>query len=280
MATTITETSVASQRTDTGITRKRLLDNERVKETRLLLERIALQAGAKVNFNLPAKSFAWLQMLEGEATFTAYHTDRISDTFSVLLPPGFPATLTTVKGASLIYAEIADAVPLDPGFLNHPPLFQVMDWMREPVFVCEYDARKRVSLVNPTICGSIAVRVDMVIYPAGSVAPKYQHVGADAFMYVVSGRGAGITNGGSFPAQQGDVIHFPDREWHYLKSANDTEIRFLEFCVPGEFKTVWADPSKTSAWQSTHRDLRNRETAQDEKERLVYQHWFGSPLRR
>ncbi len=280
MASTFNETTVATLRTEAGVTRQRLLKSERVKGTHLLLDRIALQAGAKMEFNLPAKSFAWLQMLDGEATFKAYYTDQMMDSFSVLLPPGFPATLTTVKGATLIYTEINDAVPLDPDFLSHPPLFQVMDWQREPVFVCEHDARMRISLVNPKICGTNAVRVDMVIYPAGSIAPNYQHVGADSFMYVVSGYGTGITNEGSFPVQQGDVIHFPDREWHYLKSADKTEMRFLEFYVPGDFKTVWADPSRISAWLSTHRDLQNRETEEDERERIVFRHVFGNPWTR
>ncbi len=80
--------------------------------------------------------------------------------------------------------------------------------------------------------------------------------------------------------QQGDVIHFPDREWHYLKSADNAEMRFLEFYLPGEFKTVWADSSKTSAWKLTHRDLRNRETAEDERERIVFKKVFGNPWTR
>ena len=93
MAITINETSVAAETTDPGIKRRRLLTNERVKGTRLLLDRVQIAAGATMQFELPAKSFAWLQLLDGDATFKAYYTERMSDSYSVLLPPGFPATL-------------------------------------------------------------------------------------------------------------------------------------------------------------------------------------------
>jgi len=44
-------------------------------------------------------------------------------------------------------------------------------------------------------------------------------------------------------------------------------MRFLVFYAPGEFKTIWADPSKASGWISTERDINGYPTAQDERER-------------
>jgi mannose-6-phosphate isomerase-like protein (cupin superfamily) len=198
----------------------------------------------------------------------------MSNAHSVFLPPGFNTTLSTGNGAALLYAEIPDAGRVDPGFSASPPLFMVIDWTREPVLESERDARKRISLVTPNICGTAAIKVEMVIYPPGGMAPNCHHEGADTFMYFLSGRGTAWANEQPFSVQQGDLIYFSDRERHYLKAAGNGEMRFLEFHVPGEFKTVWADQSKISAWRSTGRDIHGWETASDEKERRAFRFVF------
>ena len=70
------------------------------------------------------------------------------------------------------------------------------------------------------------------------------------------------------PIQPGDVVYFRARERHHLKAADDSELRFLVFYAPGEFKTIWADPSKASAWISTKLDINGYRTAHDESQRL------------
>ncbi len=264
----------------TGVARQRLLTDERVNGTKILLDRLKLKAGATMPFDISAKSLAWLQLLEGEATLKAFYTDRMSNTNSVLLPPGFKSTLSTGNGATLLYAEIPDVARLDPGFSANSPLFMVVDWMREPVLESEHDLRKRISLVTPNICATAALKIDIVIYPAGSMSPSYHHEGADTFIYVLSGRGTAWANEKPIPMQQGDLIYFPDGEQHYLKGISNGELRFLQFYVPGGFKTVWADPNKISAWRSTNRDIHGHETALDERERIVYRYIFGSPFTR
>jgi mannose-6-phosphate isomerase-like protein (cupin superfamily) len=274
MVIAFNETTVATQPFGTGVARQRLLTDERVKGTRVLLDRLTLAAGAMMRFDLSAKSLAWLHLLEGEATFKSLYTDRMSDTHSAFLPPTINATLSTANGVSLLYAEIPDAGRLDPGFSAHNPLFVVTQWNREPVLQSEHDARKRVPLVTQDICGTAALKVDMVIYPPGSKSPRYHHEGANTFMYVLSGRGTVWANEQPISVQQGDLIYFPDRERHNLEAADNGELRFLEFYVPGEFKTVWADPSKISAWRSTDRDIHGRETLLDENERRAFRFVF------
>jgi len=106
----------------------------------------------------------------------------------------------------------------------------VIDWMREPVFESERDARKRGSLVTPKICNMAALKVEMIIYPAGSMAPNHHHKGGrDTFMYFLSGRGTAWANERPFSVRRGDLIYFPDRERHHLKTADGGEMRFLEF---------------------------------------------------
>jgi quercetin dioxygenase-like cupin family protein len=280
MVIAFNETTVAAQPIDNGVVWQRLLTDNRVKDTSVLLDRLTLAAGATVQFEPSAKSLGWLQLLEGEATLKSLETDRMSDSSFVILPPGFNVTLSTSKGATLLYAEIMDAGRFDPGFLTSPPLFMVIDWTREPVFDSEHDARKRVSLVNPEVNGTAAIKVDMAIYPPGSTSPNHHNEGADAFMYFLSGRGTAWANEQPFPVRQGDLVCFPNGERHCLKAADDSEIRILQFSVPGKFKTVWADPRNISAWRSTGRDIHGGETALDERVRDAYGHILGNPFTR
>src|SRR5262249_11291916 len=150
------------------------------------------------------------------------------------------------------------------------PLLTAIDWTREEVFKSEHDSRKRISLVNAKMCETAAVKIDMVIYPAGSEAPKYYHEGSDTFVYLVSGRGVAWANEPRHPSRAGDLICFPEREMHSLKADDAGDMRFLEIYLPGTFTTVWADRAKKSAWLSTDRDINNRETLQDEKLRRAF----------
>jgi uncharacterized RmlC-like cupin family protein len=272
MVVKVSEKSVVAQPMNVvGVAKQRLLTPERVGNTDVLLERLTLTAGASTRFEPPAKSLAWLHLLVGEAKLqTLYYRDRLSDTHSALLPPGFPATLSTDTGVSLLYVEIPDAGRLDRNFSVTTPLFTVINWTREPVFKSKNDGRKRVALVSPELCQTAAIRIQMVIYPPGITASSYHHEGASSFIYILSGHGEAWAGGQQWTIQPGDVVYFPDRECHHMKAADDSELRFLVFYAPGEFNTIWADPSKASAWTSTGRDINGYETAQHERERRAY----------
>ena len=278
MAITFNERAVPAQASEPGIARQKLLTNERATGTGILLDRIALAAGATVPFKVAAKSIAWLQLLEGEATLKSFYTDPMSDAYSAFLPPGFDVTLSTVAGASVLYAELPDAGRFDPAFSTDPPLFMMFDWTRELVFKCENDERKRVFIVGPKTCGTKAMLVEMVIYPPGATGSDCHHEGADTLIYVLSGRGTAHSNEGPFSVRPGDVLYFPDRERHSLKAADSNEMRFLEFFVPGEFKTIWADQSKICRWVSTDCNIRGGRATVDDKEHQAFGHMFGFPI--
>jgi quercetin dioxygenase-like cupin family protein len=270
VAIILNEISVAAQPVETGVMRQRLLTDERVKGTSLLFDRITLAAGATLKIELSPKSMAWFQMLEGKATFHSLYSDWLTDVHSMLLPPRISATLWSEHGASVVYAEIPDAGRLDPGFTLDAPLLMAVDWTREEVFASEHDGRKRVPLVNSKMSDTAAMKIEMVVYPAGCASPKYHHEGASTLMYLLSGRGIAWADEQRYPARAGDLLYFPDREPHYLKADDAGEMRFLEIYVPGAFKTVWAEPSKMSAWKSTDRDIHGRETLQDQRLRRSF----------
>ena len=142
MVVKVNEKSVAAQPMNVGVARQRVLTPERVDNSDVLLDRLTLASGASARFEPAAKSLAWLHLLAGEAKLeTLYYRDRLSDTHSAVLPPGFPATLSTGNGASLLYAEIPDAGRLDKGFAAAMPFFTVINWTREPVLRSKSDCQ-------------------------------------------------------------------------------------------------------------------------------------------
>jgi quercetin dioxygenase-like cupin family protein len=267
MTIAFNQTTVAAEPAGPGVVRQKLPPDERVTGTNVLLERLTLEAGSTIRLEPLAKSLIWFHLLVGEARLDTLYTNQMSDTHSAFLPPGFVGTLSTGTGATLLYAEVLTSGERDAASSGDLPRLMVVNWTREPVFESERDARKRVALVTDKTCSTKAIRIEMVIYPPASMSASYHHEGAASFMYVLSGRGTASANGQPFSLQQGDLIYFPDREHRSLKAADDSEMRFLAFYVPGEFKTVWADPGKASAWRSTGLDINGYETLDDQKAR-------------
>ena len=263
MAITFNQDTVAADLIDDGARRQRLLTAERVPGTNILLDRLTLAAGATMRLGISPKDLAWFQMLEGEATLTCGQPHELSEAHVAFLPPGFQATLSTASGAALLYAEIPDAGRFDPTLAHDPPRFRVVDWTREPVLDSKHDARKRIYLVTPKLFGTAAIKGEMIIYPPGTMAANHHHEGAEHFMYILQGRGTVYANEQPIPVRKGDVVYYPDRERHFLSAADDTEMRFAEFFVPGEFKTIWVDESGVHLAADRPQHPRRRPRARD-----------------
>jgi quercetin dioxygenase-like cupin family protein len=256
VAITFNEDTVAADSIGEGTRRQRLLTAARVPGTNILLDRLTLALGVTTRLEVSPGNLAWFQMLEGEATLTHQQTHALSEAHVAFLPPGFQATLSTDKGAALLYAEIPDAGRFDPTLAHDPPRFRIVDWTREPVLDSKHDARKRIYLVTPKLFGTTAIKGEMIVYPPGTMAANHHHEGAEHFMYILQGRGTVYANEQPFPVRKGDVVYYPDRERHFLSAADDTEMRFAEFFVPGEFKTIWVDEAQVCTWLPTGRDIR------------------------
>jgi len=259
MALIFNEDTVAAEPAGRGARRQRLLTTARVPATAILLDRMALDAGAEMPLAVPAGSVAWLQGVDGGVTLTHAGGEAVLSGANVaMLPPGFAGTLRAARGAVLLYGEIPNAARLDASFASQPPRFRVADWTREPVLDSEHDARKRIYLVTPKLFGTKAVKGEMIIYPPGTAAANHHHEGAEHFMYVLRGRGTVYANEKPFAVRAGDVIYYPDRERHYLEAAKDDELVFAEFFAPAEFKTIWVDETQVCTWLPTGRNIEGR----------------------
>ena len=102
-----------------GAARQRLLTDERVKGTRILLDRLTLEAGSEFKLAVPAHSVAWLQILDGDVALAhAGARQTLTDAHVVFLPPD-AHTCHRHKGAALLYGEIPNAAALDPTFATY-----------------------------------------------------------------------------------------------------------------------------------------------------------------
>ena len=264
MALVINAESVAGEFFGVHARRQRLLTEERVRGSRVLLDRLTLEPGASAQLEVPAGNLAWFQMLEGTAALThAGGEERLTRAHIVILPPAFRCTLASRTGAVLLYAEVPDAARYDPKFSRNPPRLRAVDWTREPVLASQHDARKRIYVVTPKLFGTRVIKGEMIIYPPGTEDSNHHHEGAEHFMYVTRGRGTAWANEKPFAVKKGDLILYADRERHYLKSEGAEDMVFVEFFVPGEYTTIWAPGTAVCTWLPTGRDIRGRRPARE-----------------
>lgn len=259
MALTLNESTVAVETIAAKVKRQRLLTAQHTKDGKVLLDRLTVDAGGSHDFEIARGDLAWLQFLEGAATLQHDGTtDALTHAHIVFLPPGFRGTLATQAGVTLIYATVPDAARFDATFTSTPPQFRIVDWTREPMLDSEHDARKRIYVATPKLFGTTAIKGEMIIYPPGTMASNHHHEGAEHFMYVLKGRGTAWANETPMPVRAGDLIYYGDRERHYLRSEgtdNDGEMAFVEFFVPGIYKTIWAPGAAICTWTPTGRSI-------------------------
>ncbi len=256
MALTINESTITPEPIANGVTRQRLLTERHTTGGKVLLDRVNIAASANQGINIAATDLAWIQILEGEATLTHGNAaDSLTTAHIVFLPPCFNGTLATGKGVTLVHATVPNAARFDAAFTQNPPQFRIVDWTREPMLDSEHDARKRIYVATPKLFGTKAIKGEMIIYPPGTEASNHHHEGAEHFMYVLKGRGTAYANESPIPVRKGDLIYYGDRERHYLRSEGDTEMAFVEFFVPGEYKTIWAPGAPVCTWTPTGKSL-------------------------
>src|SRR5215210_7394436 len=266
MAVSFNQNSVPAQPLSRGVARQRLLTEARVPGTKVFLDRLTVDPGSALELNVAQDSLAWFQILEGKpALCHVLGTAELTDAHIAFLPPGFCGTLAAADKATLIYAEVPDAVRHDPRLQTHPPQVRIVDWTLEPVLESVHDARQRIYIATPKLFDTHAIKGEMIIYPPGTQAANHHHEGAEHFMYVLKGRGTAYVNERPISVSEGDLIYYDERERHYLRSEGDEDMVFVEFFVPGKYKTVWAEGAPVCTWSPTGRNMRGEKPVREIK---------------
>jgi mannose-6-phosphate isomerase-like protein (cupin superfamily) len=247
-----------------GVERQRLLTPARVPRTKALLDKIKVASRASMNFDVARGDLAWIQMLEGEAQLTHGSMRlQLGRTHIVLVPPDVRVTLASSSAVVFLHAQVPNAARFDAALDTEAPGLRVIDWSREPVLDSQHDARKRIYIVTPKLFGTRAVKGEMIIYPPGTQASNHHHVGAEHFMYVLRGCGTAFANEKPIAIAAGDLIYYDESERHYLRSEGNEDMVFVEFFVPGVYKTVWAEGAPICTWTPTGRDIRGGKPVRD-----------------
>jgi quercetin dioxygenase-like cupin family protein len=256
--------SVASEILNVGTHRQSLLDDNRVAGINVNLDRLSIDPNARHVIHVASTALAWFQILDGSATLI--HDGRhepVNASHVVFLPPGFEGRIESQPGSTLLMANVKDARRFDSAFGEKPLTLRIVDWTREPVLNSEHDARKRIYLVTPALFGTKAIKGEMIIYPPSTEAANHHHEGAAHFMYILTGSGTVYTNEAPFRVREGDVVYYPDGERHYLRSDATAEMRFVEFFVPGKYKTVWTEGASVCTWNPTGSDIHGNKATRE-----------------
>jgi quercetin dioxygenase-like cupin family protein len=256
MAVIFNQASVDAEEIADGVSVKQLITPERVQSDNVRTEIVELRASAEIAIDVEAGDVAWAHILDGEAELVdGADLPRLTADHFLFLPPGFSARLRSGGGARLFKATVPDARRFDPGWMPGALAFRCVDWTKEPVLDSEFDARKRIYLVTPKLCDTAVVKGEMILYPAGTAAVSHHHEGADHFQYILRGTATFYLSGEPHRVSAGDTVYIYENEPHYFVNDGVEEMAFIEYFVPGKFKTIWAEGAAICRWHPSGRNI-------------------------
>jgi quercetin dioxygenase-like cupin family protein len=257
MAVFFSENSIEVQSPADGVAIKHLITPDRVKSDKVRTDQIRLDPGAGIDFNVGAGDLAWAHVLDGSAVLiTDTGEQQLTVDNFVFLPPGFSARVRSETGALIFRALVPDAARFDPNWDAKALDFRCIDWTNEPVLNSEFDARKRIYMVTPQLSGTKAVKGEMILYPPGTQAANHHHEGAEHFQVILRGAATFYLNDAPHKVTAGDTVYIYDNERHYFINDGGEELAFIEYFVPGVYKTVWADNAPICTWNPTGKDIK------------------------
>lgn len=253
MASIVNHEDIPAEPFGRATTRRRLITRARIANTRMLVDRWELGPGGRVELRLPDGAGAWFAVLEGEAALTGDgEAQPMTGAHAAYVDARFRGSLQSRNGAAVLYVEIPDAGAHAADFAPAPA--RIIDWTAEPLLDSRHDARQRIYMATPKLFGTHALKCEMILYPGATSGSRHRHEGAEHFKYVLEGSGTGYADALALPHRAGDVIYHPAGEWHYSVTRPEERMRFIEFFVPGVFKTTWAT-AQVCSWEPTGRSI-------------------------
>ena len=247
-----------------GVEVQRLIDTSVATQDQVRLERWQIAPGGTAPIAVTRGDLSWLQVVEGSISLTGSSGGHaLGNVHIAFLPGGMEGRVTSTTGAVLLRAVVPDAARFDPAFATSPPGFRIVDWSEEPVLNSEHDARKRIYFVTPKLFATKALSGEMIIYPPGTAAANHYHEGAEHFQYVLRGTGTVISEGRSHELRAGDIVWNRERECHYFIGGPKEDFVFVEFFVPGTFKTIWIDDAPVCTWLPTGRNIKGGKASRE-----------------
>lgn len=261
MTLLIKGTNINSYELKAGVQQKLLLNRHETGDSRLEIKKIIIEPSCEVELNLEKDSLNWLHALSNGILVNSTNFDT--------------GMLKVIKGGTYLVVSNSSAkvvellictVPRVNRFMNEgeqiPFDTHTIDWSVEPVLLSEFDSRKRIYLASPGLWQGVScVKGEMIIYPKGGTAPLHHHENAEHFQYILEGTGTAFFNNTEHTVEQGDILYFFENEVHAFENNKSENFVFVEFFIPGNYKTIWLENANVCTWIPTGKDIKGRKAS-------------------
>jgi quercetin dioxygenase-like cupin family protein len=256
--------SIKKEQVSDGFYVQSLVNPERVGSDCILLDRWELDPGAVTKIEMGDKDLSWFQLLKGTAVLNGDNGDVLLTTDHVVfLPPSFKAQLASTSGCVVLVGTIPKADRYDDTFSPEKLAFRCVNWKEEPALDSQHDKRKRIYLVTPTLFGTKAIKGEMIIYAPGTKASNHHHEGAEHFQYIISGTATALLNGEPHKIREGDTLYNYEFEKHNFINDDHEDLVFVEYFVPAECRTIWADDDPVCTWIPSGKNIDGGEPSRE-----------------
>jgi mannose-6-phosphate isomerase-like protein (cupin superfamily) len=196
---------------------------------------IRLSAGSRYDGAVPAGSDQYLFAISGAARLDGTHS--LAPQSWAILEEG--KTFGVTGGPAQILSVIVPppgAGRGGAGFSDGLKLLAVKDL---PIIDLPEEKKRRTYLANKAIAGSERGHAMIVRYTGETLTKKHHHPNAESLFVILTGRVKFLVDGVERVVGAGETAFFPMNDSHGLKSADGQELSFLEFHIPGAFRTEY-----------------------------------------
>ena len=258
---------VLSEVVASGVSTKKLLHENSLNDKRMTLEVLKMDAYSEFVINNSETSVSWVQILEGEINIDQ---NSLTKEHLVFFPLHFSAKIKAKSNSKLVYVSIPNAKSFDESLeFNEQKSMQIINWFKEPVLNSEFDNRKRIYVMSEALANTSVAKGEIIIYPPNTSAPEHYHVGAEHFQFMMSGEGIAVLGGVEHKLEAFDLLYNFENENHYFYNSSNSEFVFVEFFVPGKYKTIWAPDAKVCTWLPTGKNYLGNAPSRDIKKHVA-----------
>lgn len=241
-----------------------LINPDRVGSDCIALDRWEIDPNSEANIEIADTDLAWFQLLDGEIELDDGKSKQLLNTDHVaFLPPAYEARIKSAHGAVILFGRVPNAGRYDNDFAPESLSFRLVNWKEEPALDSQHDNRKRIYLVTPTLFGTKAIKGEMIIYAPGTKASNHHHEGAEHFQYVISGTATALLSEEPHKIKAGDTLYNYEFERHNFINDDHEDLVFVEYFVPAECKTVWADDDPVCTWIPSGKNIDGGKASRD-----------------
>ena len=99
----------------------------------------------------------------------------------------------------------------------------------------------------------------------GTKAANHHHEGAEHFQVILKGSATFYVDDIPHSVRAGDTIYIYDNERHYFINDGEEELSFIEYFVPGVYKTVWAEGANICTWSPSGLNIKGGKPSREVK---------------